>query len=102
MSGSQNCFYRISVRALILDSEKRFLLALEKNGLWELPDGGLDFGETPRECLARELKEETGLDVICVSDQPSYLLTALNDEIWKSNVLHKVRVKDLNFKSPDE
>ncbi len=42
-----NNFYRTSVKALILDDKKRFLLLLEKKGLWELPGGGLDFGENP-------------------------------------------------------
>jgi ADP-ribose pyrophosphatase len=29
--------------------------------LWELPAGKLDDGETPEECAARELEEETGI-----------------------------------------
>lgn len=32
-----NCFYRISVKALILNDEGKFLLTKEDNGLWELP-----------------------------------------------------------------
>jgi len=32
-------------------------------GTWWLPGGGLEFGESPGECLVRECMEETGLEV---------------------------------------
>ncbi len=32
-------------------------------GTWWLPGGGLVFGESPKQCLAREFLEETGLRV---------------------------------------
>lgn len=75
----------------------------ENNGLWEFPGGGLDFGEKPFECLAREMKEEAGLVATSISKQPSYFVTALNiDGKWKSNVFYETKVRDLNFTPSDE
>jgi len=57
------CCYRISLKALILDKNGRFLLCKEDNGLWDLPGGGLELGESIEDCLRRELTEETGFKV---------------------------------------
>ena len=41
----------------------KYLLPREDNGKWELMGGGIDHGEDPHDCLRREIKEETGLEV---------------------------------------
>lgn len=98
-----NNFYRTSIKALILDDEKRFLMILENNGLWEMPGGGLDFGESPHDCLTREIKEEMDLEVIYINKQPSYFASALNiNKIWKTAVFYETKVKNLDFKPTDE
>jgi len=103
MSEIPNTFYRVSIKALILDEQKRFLMILEDNNLWEIPGGGLDFGEKPHDCLKRELKEEMDLEVTYIAKQPSYFVSALNiDNRWKTNVFYLTKVKDLNFKPSDE
>lgn len=103
MSEIPNCFYRTSIKALILDDQKRFLLCLEENGQWELPGGGLDFGEKPHDCLVRELKEEMDIEITYISPRPSYFVTApIKNGEWKSNVLYETKVKNLDFKPSKE
>jgi len=49
----------------IITNEQDEVLLCHRNDydLWNLPGGGLEKGETPWECIIRESKEETGLDV---------------------------------------
>jgi 8-oxo-dGTP pyrophosphatase MutT (NUDIX family) len=75
----------------------------EDNGMWEFPGGGLDFGETPQECIIREMKEEAGLIPTHISERPSYFVTALNiNGKWKSNIFYETKKRDLNFTPSDE
>jgi len=77
---------RVGVGAFILSSSSpsssaqnpTFLLGKRLNshgaGTYALPGGHLEFGETPEECAAREILEETGLQVKNIR-----FLTATND-----------------------
>lgn len=58
----------IKVTAAILEKDGRIIIAQRKSsdhlsGKWEFPGGKIEPGETPEECLARELKEEFDIDV---------------------------------------
>jgi ADP-ribose pyrophosphatase YjhB (NUDIX family) len=53
-----------STTAVVLDEHGRIALVHRKdNGLWALPGGGMELGESIEDCAVREVKEETGLDV---------------------------------------
>ncbi|MBV9230146.1 MAG: HAD-IIA family hydrolase [Chloroflexi bacterium] len=52
------------VAAVIFDGEGRVLLGKRAdNGLWGLPSGHMERGETIEEAVVREIREETGLHV---------------------------------------
>lgn len=55
----------VSCAAVILDAPKQKVLLTRRsdNGLWCLPGGGMDPGESAVECCLRESMEETGLEV---------------------------------------
>ncbi len=62
---------------------KRSLKKTFGPGVWELPSGRLELGESPREGLLREMKEELSVDVIRAQEYYSYLIQQppLEDEI---------------------
>lgn len=57
------------VGAVIKDEADRMLLILRGHepgkGLWSIPGGRIEPGETDQEAVRREVSEETGLDVTC-------------------------------------
>ena len=58
--------FNIRVYGILIDSQQRLLVSdefIRGAYITKLPGGGLEFGEGTRDCLKREFKEETGLDV---------------------------------------
>ncbi len=75
------CFYRVAPKALVLDETRtKILLIRENNGKRDFPGGGLDFGEKPRQGLVREIQEEMWLDVLEVTNEPTYFVISFNPE----------------------
>jgi NAD+ diphosphatase len=82
--------------ALVVDGAGAVLLARRagepQQGLWDLPGGFIDEGETPEEALCRELREEAGVDV-----EPGAFVGALpdrygDDGTWTINFYWEARI----------
>lgn len=80
--------YRPCVGIVLLNEEKKVFVGerLDNPGSWQMPQGGIDEGETVEEAAIRELREETGTDsavILRVSqtkytyDLPDHLLGKL-------------------------
>lgn len=55
---------KAGVGVIIVDEEGRILLEQRRdNGMWGLPGGGIELGESVCEAALREVREETGLNV---------------------------------------
>jgi 8-oxo-dGTP pyrophosphatase MutT (NUDIX family) len=68
-----------SVAAIIRDPAGRILfLVRADNGLWDLPAGAVDPGETPAQAIVREVREETGLIV-----EPTAVLGVFGGESYR-------------------
>jgi mutator protein MutT len=56
----------VGVGAVVVDAGKVLIVKRRYDplaGQWSIPGGGVEVGETLEECVAREILEETGLDI---------------------------------------
>lgn len=79
----ENVRFHITVKGIVIYKDKVLILkrvraSSDGLGYWELPGGGLEYGETPEIALKRELKEETGLDIEVL--KPVYTFTAIRPQ----------------------
>ena len=54
--------FPVSIKAIIIDNKRILCLKNERNE-WDLPGGKINFNENIEECLKREVKEETNLEI---------------------------------------
>lgn len=81
-------FFNVSACVLI-DSEGRFLMAQRPedkswSGWWEFPGGKIEEGESPKEAVIRELREELGVEL---DPESTYPWVTMSYEYPKTDVL---------------
>ena len=67
----EELLYEKSCGAVVYCQEEndiKYLLVCERSGFWVFPKGHMEEGESEHETALREVKEETGLDVMFVDD----------------------------------
>lgn len=73
-----DCFYRVTIKGLCVRDGKLLMIRESESlsgGKWELPGGGLDFGNDIKSDFAREVEEEMGLTVTKMAEKPMYVWT---------------------------
>lgn len=97
--------FRVSLKAVILN-EKGQVLVVKEDGRdwWDIPGGGIDHGESIKDALARELREEVSLkgnfnyEAILVED-PRYQEKA---NLYQTRVIFLVTPDNLVFEPGDD
>jgi ADP-ribose pyrophosphatase YjhB (NUDIX family) len=109
-----------SVAGLIRNSENQLLfIRKSEDGVWGLPAGAIEPGETPKEAVVREVFEETGLKVNLnkivgvfgganfrhtypSGDQVEYLITLFTCEILEVSVATDNEISEMKYFSQAE
>lgn len=55
---------KVDVRAAVFQGDRILLVKEHEDGLWTLPGGWADVGDAPSQAAVREVKEESGYEVI--------------------------------------
>jgi putative (di)nucleoside polyphosphate hydrolase len=81
--------YRRGVGIMLLDPARRVLVGrrIDTPGAWQMPQGGIDAGESPKAAARRELKEEVGTDKAKIIAESKHWLrydlpAELHDVAW--------------------
>ncbi|BBB57705.1 NUDIX hydrolase (plasmid) [Candidatus Megaera polyxenophila] len=88
----KNYKLQVAVRALVVNENKLLLVSNEGN-FWYTPGGRLNSNETLPECIVREVKEETGIDIQAKEIVSVYDFFDKKDNIHKVEVYFTTKIK---------
>jgi 8-oxo-dGTP pyrophosphatase MutT (NUDIX family) len=96
------CFYRVSTKVLLADEtleEEDFVVLKNSKGEYELPGGGMEYGESIALSIEREIEEELEIK-IKVDDEnltPVFFdaYKSRSHDIWVAFVLYRVFANNL-------
>lgn len=95
--------------AIVVDDEGRILLHRRRdNDMWALPGGVMELGESIGECVVREVREETGLDVeptgiVGIYSDPKHVFAYEDGEIRQEfSVCFRCRILRGDVRASDE
>lgn len=83
---SNNINNYIKRAKLIIENSKNELLVVFSNKNYFLLGGHVENNETDRECLLRELKEETGIDISLPEQKPFYTINYYSKDYPQTNI----------------
>ena len=105
-----DAFYRVTAKGMCVRDGKVLLVHdftrrsnTDDSPEWELPGGGVDFGETFQETIKREVQEEMGLFVTWIADKPSYIWTTKHgtgrgmEWYYVLTVIYLIELENLDF-----
>lgn len=97
--------YRVSFKCLVRNNQGEVMVVKEKNrSSWDLPGGGIDYGETVQASIQRELKEEINYqgnftyEVLAIDD-PFKLQTR---DVWQIKVILNVQLDSMEIGVGDD
>jgi ADP-ribose pyrophosphatase YjhB (NUDIX family) len=99
----------VAASAVVTDGEGRILMQRRADsGLWALPGGGMEMGDSLPGTAVREVKEETGLDIeitglVGTYTDPRHIIAYSDGEVRRQfNVCFTARVTGGSLKISDE
>ncbi len=98
--------FNVRVYGILMDNNNRVLVSdefIRGDYFTKLPGGGMELGEGTRDCLKREFKEETGLDVVVgdhIYTTDFFQISAFNNKDQIISIYYYVKAQEpINLKT---